>query len=219
MLSIVSSTGITKQADNVPCPVPALNKVGEFGINWQEAIISKKACAHGSGSISGWATALATRQKRSSGVSSPNKYRVFRTISAFWESCNVVKIASLERKFLLSRSPGFYGKKYAVMFRDLARKSLERSGSTTFPNRFVIRQLMIGKGWQWRAVSRIGSVYVNFMMDMWFMVSWAIFCWMRLPWACFGTPSGDRCIWNREYASERACDGASFRELGRIERS
>ena len=40
MLSIVSSTGSTKQAESVPWPVPALNRVGELGRNLMDAIAS-----------------------------------------------------------------------------------------------------------------------------------------------------------------------------------
>jgi hypothetical protein len=40
ILSILSSRGMTKHADSVPWPVPALNKVGEFGINTHDAISS-----------------------------------------------------------------------------------------------------------------------------------------------------------------------------------
>ena len=38
--SIVSSTGITKHAERVPAPVPALNRVGELGMKTHSAIRS-----------------------------------------------------------------------------------------------------------------------------------------------------------------------------------
>lgn len=48
MPSIESSTGITKQAESWPMPVPAFINVGEFGKNSRFFIMSKNICSDSS---------------------------------------------------------------------------------------------------------------------------------------------------------------------------